>query len=123
MTKDMPPWPWYAPDERAAVDAVLTSGKVNYWTGQEGRTFEKEYAEYLGVNHVIALANGTVAMELPLRMWGIGIGDDVVVTPRSFMASVSCAVLQGARPIFADVDRDSGNITAETITPTTKGVY
>lgn len=120
------PWPWYAPDERAAADAVLASGKVNYWTGQETRLFEKEYAGYLKVRHAIALMNGTVALELPLRMWGIGPGDDVIVTPRSFMASVSCAVLQGARPIFADVDRDSGNLTAETIarvlTPQTRAI-
>lgn len=109
------PWPFFAADERAAADAVLASGKINYWTGNEGRLFEKEYATYLGVKSAIALTNGTVALELPLRIWGIGPGDDVIVTPRSFIASISCAVLQGARPIFADVDRQSGNITAETI--------
>jgi dTDP-4-amino-4,6-dideoxygalactose transaminase len=109
------PWPFFAADERAAADAVLASGKINYWTGNEGRLFEKEYATYLGVKRAIALTNGTVALELPLRIWGIGPGDDVIVTSRSFIASTSCAVLQGARPIFADVDRQSGNITAETI--------
>ncbi len=123
---EIAPWPWYAPDERAAVADVLASGRVNYWTGQEARSFETEYATYLGVSHAIAVANGTVALELPLKMWGIGPGDDVVVTPRSFIASVSCAALQGARPIFADVDRDSGNITAETIarvlTPSTRAI-
>jgi dTDP-4-amino-4,6-dideoxygalactose transaminase len=122
----MPAWPWYAPDERAAVAAVLASGKVNYWTGTETRTFEQEYAAYLGVRHAIALANGTLALELPLRMWDIGPGDDVIVTPRSFIASVSCAVLLGARPVFADVDRDSGNITADSIekvlTPNTRAI-
>ncbi len=107
-----PGWPVYAEDERAAADAVLASGRVNYWTGDEGRSFEREYAEYLGVSHAIALANGTLALELALRGWGIGPGDEVVVTPRSFMASVSCVVLQGATPVFADVDRDSGNLTA-----------
>jgi dTDP-4-amino-4,6-dideoxygalactose transaminase len=113
--KPMPPWPAYADDERSAVSSVLASGKVNYWTGEEGRRFEQEYAAYVGVKHAIALMNGTVALELALRMWGIGPGDEVVVTPRSFMASTSCAVLLGARPIFADVDRNSGNITAQTI--------
>ena len=133
MTKDIarilepaPSWPSYATDECDAVNAVLTSGKVNYWTGEETRLFEKEYAAYVGVKHAIALMNGTVALELPLRMWGIGAGDDVIVTPRSFVASVSCVVLQGARPIFADVDRDSGNVTAETIarvlTPKTRAI-
>lgn len=102
-------------DERAAVDAVLASGKVNYWTGEQGRCFEREYAAHLGVPYAIALANGSVALELPLRAWRIGAGDEVIVSPRSFIASTSCAVLVGARPVFADVDRDSGNITAETI--------
>jgi len=108
-------WPHFAADERAAVDTVLASGNVNYWTGREGREFECEYAAFLGVRHAIALANGTLALELALRCWGIGPGDEVVVTPRSFMASVSCVVLQGATPVFADVDRDSGNLTAASI--------
>lgn len=110
-----PGWPVFAEDERAAADAVLASGRVNYWTGDEGKLFEREYGEYLCVPHAIALANGTLALELALRCWGIGPGDEVVVTPRSFMASVSCVVLQGATPVFADVDRDSGNLTAESI--------
>src|SRR5438067_7071124 len=122
----MPSWPCYAPDERAAVEAVLASGKVNYWTGEQARLFEAEYARYLGVAHALALANGTVALELALRMWGVGPGDEVIVTPRSFIASTSCAVLLGARPVFADVDRDSGNITAETVarvmTPRTRAI-
>src|SRR6266853_920533 len=126
VTAHMGPWPWFAPDERAAVDKVLASGSVNYWTGQEGRSFEREYAAYLHVKHAIALANGTVALDLPLRVWGVGPEDEVIVSPRSFIASVSCAILNGARPVFADVDPDSGNITAETIervlTPRTRAI-
>lgn len=126
VTAHMGPWPWFAPDERTAVDEVLASGSVNYWAGQQGRSFEKEYAAYTRVEHAIALANGTVALELPLRVWGVGPEDDVIVSPRSFIASVSCAVLNGARPVFADVDPDSGNITAETIervlTPRTRAM-
>lgn len=111
----VPSWPVYAADERLAVARVLESGKVNYWTGEEGREFEREYARYLGARHAIAVANGTVALELALRVWQIGPGDEVVVTPRSFVASASCVALLGARPVFADVDSDSGNLTAETI--------
>jgi dTDP-4-amino-4,6-dideoxygalactose transaminase len=122
----IPPWPYFDSDEREAVDSVLRSGKVNYWTGEEGRLFEKDYAAHLQTQHAIALANGTVALELALRMWRIGSGDEVIVTPRTFIASASCAVLLGARPVFADVDRDSGNITAETIarvlTPRTRAI-
>ena len=126
LVKATAPWPSYGADERTAADAVLASGHVNYWTGEEGRAFEREYASHLNVNHAIALANGTLALELPLRCWGIGPGDEVVVTPRSFMASVSCVVLQGATPVFADVEPDSGNISARSIervlTPRTRAV-
>jgi dTDP-4-amino-4,6-dideoxygalactose transaminase len=110
-----PTWPVFASDERDAVRRVLESGKVNYWTGTEGREFEREYAHSLGRRHAIALMNGTVALELSLRMLGIGPGDEVVVTPRSFIASASCVVLQGARPVFADIDPESGNVTAQAI--------
>lgn len=118
-------WPQFEPDEVEAATRVLRSGKVNYWTGQEGREFEREFAEYLGVQHAIALANGTVALELAL--WARGIdGGEVVVPSRTFVATASAVAMRGARPVFADVDRDSGCVTAETIaaclTPATRAV-
>lgn len=122
----MPGWPSFAEDEIAAAAEVLRSGRVNYWTGSNGKEFEAEYAAALGVPHAIALANGTVSLEMALKALGVGPGDEVVVSPRSFMASVSCVVTVGARPVFADVERDSGNLTAATIsavlTPRTKAV-
>ena len=111
------PWPLYADDELQAVLAVLRSGKVNYWTGSEAREFEREYAEYFGARRAIALANGSLALELALQALGIGAGDEVLVTPRTFIASASAVVLRGATPVFCDVDRESGNMTAETIAP------
>lgn len=120
------PWPHFAQDEIDAAVRVLTSGKVNYWTGNEGREFEAEYASYAHVHHALALANGTVSLELALRVLGVGPGDEVVTSPRTFVASASCAVAVGARPVFAEVDRNSQNITAETIeavlTPATKAI-
>lgn len=110
-----PHWPEFAPDQIEAVVAVLRSGRVNYWTGSEGREFEKEYAVSIGTRHAIALANGTVSLELALAALDIGPGDEVVTTPRTFIASASCAVMRGAIPVFADIDLDSQNITAETI--------
>ncbi len=109
------PWPSYDAEEAAAVSRVLLSNRVNYWTGPEGRAFEAAFAEATGCSHAIALANGTVAIDLALIGLGIGAGDDVIVTPRSYFASVSSVVNRGARPVFADVDRDSQNITVETI--------
>ena len=111
------PWPNFAADEIAAVEAVLRSGQVNYWTGDEGRAFEREFAAWCGSPYTVALANGTVAIDLALKVLDIGQGDEVIVTPRTFLASASCIVNAGARPVFADVDRDSQNITAETIAP------
>jgi dTDP-4-amino-4,6-dideoxygalactose transaminase len=120
------PWPYFAADEIDAAKRVLESGKVNYWTGNEGRDFEKEFAQYTDARHAIALANGTVSLELALRALGIGAGHEVITTPRTFIASASCVISVGARPVFADVDRESQNITAETIerviTPATRAI-
>ncbi len=119
-------WPQYGPDEISAVAAVLRSGKVNYWTGSVARDFEKAYADYVGVKHAIAVANGTVALDLAWIALGIGRGDEVVVTSRTFLASVSSIVLAGATPVFADIDPDSQNISPETIravlSPRTKAI-
>jgi len=108
-------WPFYGQDEIDAVSAVLTSGRVNQWTGPDVFAFEEECAARFGGGRAIALANGSVALELALHAFGIGPGDEVVVSPRSFVASASCARLVGATPVFADVDPDSGNITAQSI--------
>ena len=119
-------WPFYADDEITAVADVLRSGRVNQWTGNEVFDFERAFSSHLGVKNGIAVANGSVAIELALRALGIGPGDEVVVTPRSFVASASCVRLVGALPVFADVDADTGNLTAETIaavlTPRTRAV-
>lgn len=120
------PWPSFTAEEAEAVCKVILSNRVNYWTGTEGREFEREFATWCGSKHAIALANGTVALDVALHALGIGPGDEVVVTPRTFIASVSCVVNAGATPVFADVDARSGNITAATIepviTPRTKAV-
>jgi dTDP-4-amino-4,6-dideoxygalactose transaminase len=96
---------------------VLRSGQVNYWTGEEGYLFEQEFAEFAGCKHAVALANGTVALETALKALGVGTGDEVITTSRTFIASASCAVAVGARPVTADVDRDSQNLTVDTILP------
>lgn len=109
------PWPSYTDEEAMAVQQVLLSNKVNYWTGNQCRDFEREFAAWCGSRYAITLSNGTLALDLALKGLGIGPGDEVVVTPRTFIASVSCVVNAGAIPVFADVDPDSGNLSAETI--------
>lgn len=108
-------WPFFADDEIEKVAAVLRSGRVNQWTGPEVFDFEQACAARFGGGHAIALANGSVALELALRAFGIGPGDEVVVSPRSFIASASCVSLVGATPVFADVDSNSGNLSPETV--------
>ena len=110
-------WPQYSPREIERATAVLASGRVNYWTGTEGRDFEAEFARFCQTRFGVALANGTVSLELALRVLGVGPGDEVIVSPRSFLASVSCVCMVGATPVFADVDPRSQNIEASTIAP------
>jgi dTDP-4-amino-4,6-dideoxygalactose transaminase len=97
------PWPSFTAEEADAVQRVILSNRVNYWTGEQCRLFEKEFAAWTEVNHAIALANGTVALDLALRALGIGVGDEVIVTPRTFLASVSCIVNAGAVPLYGTV--------------------
>jgi dTDP-4-amino-4,6-dideoxygalactose transaminase len=112
-----PTWPAFEPDEIAAAATALRSGKVNYWTGEQGQRFEEEYAATVGCAYGVALANGTVALEIALRALGVGPGDEVIVPARTFIATASCAVAVGARPVVVDVDPDSQNLTAETVAP------
>ncbi|NMW21099.1 MAG: DegT/DnrJ/EryC1/StrS aminotransferase family protein [Chlorobiaceae bacterium] len=126
LNTPIPPWPSYTQEEADAVSRVLLSNRVNYWTGSECREFEKEFAAWTGCSHAIALANGTVALELALEALDIGSGDEVIVPSYTFIATASAVVMRGAVPVFADVDCNSMTLTAESIagkiTSRTKGV-
>lgn len=130
ITKNkLPPpaaWPVFPPDEIDAATAVLRSGKVNYWTGTVCRDFERDYAAYVGTKYAVAVANGTVALELALYALGVGEGDEVITTSRTYIASASCAVMRGAIPVVVDVDRDTQNICpkaiAAAVTPRTRAI-
>jgi hypothetical protein len=121
-----PQWPTFASDEVEAAAHTLRSGKVNYWTGEEGRAFEREFADYVGVDRAIACSNGTAALELALLGLDIGPDAEVLVPSRTFIATASAVVARGARPVVADIDRDSGNVTVRTLeaalTPSTRAV-
>ena len=109
------PWPSFTPAEADAVSKVLLSNKVNYWTGQECREFEKEFAQFAQTQYAVAVANGTVALDLALKALGVGAGDDVIVTSRTFLASARSIVTAGANPVLADVELESQNISRRTI--------
>jgi dTDP-4-amino-4,6-dideoxygalactose transaminase len=108
-------WPSFTEQEIDAVSNVLRSNKVNYWTGQESRSFEKEFADFSETKYAIALANGTLALDLAFASLDLQKGDEVIVTSRTFIASVSSIVNAGLTPVFADVELDNQNISAGTI--------
>ena len=126
LNTNLEPWPSFTQEEVDAVSKVILSNKVNYWTGQECREFEREFAEFTQTRYAVALSNGTVALDVALKALEIGNGDDVIVTSRTFLASASSIVTAGANPIFADVELDSQNISRNTIeavlTPNTKAI-
>ncbi|MCL6272049.1 DegT/DnrJ/EryC1/StrS aminotransferase family protein [Sansalvadorimonas sp. 2012CJ34-2] len=126
LNTSLSPWPSYTEEEANAVRSVLLSNKVNYWTGSESREFENEFAKWCGSEYAVAVGNGTLALDIALKALDVKCGDEVIVTSRTFLASVSCIVNAGATPVFADVDRDTQNITAETIkkviTPKSKAI-
>jgi dTDP-4-amino-4,6-dideoxygalactose transaminase len=109
------PWPSFTQEEADAVSRIVLSNKVNYWTGTEGREFEKEFATWAGSEYAVALGNGTLALDIALKSLGVGVGDEVITTPRTFLASASSIVTSGAVPVFADVDLNNQAITADSI--------
>ncbi|MDB2637626.1 DegT/DnrJ/EryC1/StrS aminotransferase family protein [Alphaproteobacteria bacterium] len=109
------PWPSYTEEEAQAVQSIILSNKVNYWTGTECREFEREFAIFSETHYAIAVANGTVALDLAFKALGTGFGDEVIVTSRTFLASVSSIINSGAKPVFADVDPDTQNISINSI--------
>ena len=115
MNKSLGKWPHFSQEEIKKVASILSSGKVNYWTGDNCKSFEKEFSEYTDTKYAITLANGTLALELALIALEIRKGDEVIVTPRSFIASASSIIAAGAKPVFADIDLNSGNIDPSSI--------
>ncbi len=111
------PWPQFDADQINAATRVLVRGSVNAWTGQETTALEQEYAHWCGTAYAIAMANGSLALSAAYLAIGLGPGHELITTPRTFIATASSAVLLGAKPVFSDVDPDSGSITAATIEP------
>ena len=117
MSNKFSPWPSFTKEEAETVQKILLSNKVNYWTGTECREFENEFANWSGTKYAVAMANGTVALDAALNALGIGSGDEVIVTSRSYVASVTAIINANAKPIFADVDLDTQNISLKSISP------
>ena len=119
-------WPHFYPEDIKKATEILKSGKINYWTGFEGREFEKEFSHYAGVKYSVAVDNGTNALILAAHALGISHGDEVIMSPRTFVASAFSVMHLGAKPVFIDIDRNTQNMDPDlieaSITPNTKAV-
>ncbi len=117
MKNNVSSWPFFDHEQIKAVSKILDSGNVNYLNGNEGKLFEKEFAKSTNSKYAIALANGSLALSAAYKALGVGKDSEIITTPRTFIATTSCAILAGAKPVFADVNEDPGLITAKTIEP------
>ena len=126
LNTNFSPWPSFTKEEVDAVSKVLLSNKVNYWTGSICREFEQDFSDWCNVKYSVALANGTLALDSAFKAINLGYGDEVIVTSRTYIASVSSIVNSGALPVFIDVDLDSQNINPNfirsSITTNTKAI-
>jgi dTDP-4-amino-4,6-dideoxygalactose transaminase len=114
-TDPFPPWPHFFDDEIEEVEKVLREGRVNYWTGTRGREFQENFARFCCAKHGIAVMNGTAALHVALAAAQIGPGDEVIVPPRTFIATAFSVLHQNAVPVFADIDLRTQNIDVHSI--------
>lgn len=110
-----PSWPTYSRKEINLVSSILKTGKTNFWTGKYCNLFENKFAKYFSRKFAISVSSGSVALDLAVKSLGLKKNDEVLVTPRSYIASASCVVSHNLKPIFVDVDLDSQNILPDDI--------
>ena len=126
VTNQLQGWPQFDEAAIQAVEAVLRSGKVNYWTGKRGMEFEQQFAEWQGSRYAISVATGTAALHVALSSLGIGPGDEVIVPSYTFIATSFSVVQAGAIPRFADVNLDDHCLSLESaeklVTKRTKAI-
>ena len=126
MTNTLTGWPQFDDGAIRAVENVLRSGKVNYWTGPNGMEFEKRFADWQGSKYAVSTATGTAALHVCLAALGIGPGDEVIVPSYTFIATSFSVVQAGAIPRFADVNIEDHCISVESaerlVSPRTKAI-
>ncbi|MFN7920899.1 MAG: DegT/DnrJ/EryC1/StrS family aminotransferase [Bryobacteraceae bacterium] len=110
-----PSWPQFGDADEKGLVGVLRSGKWNRLNGQAVHTFEKSYAELLGAKHVLATANGTSALFTALNGLGVGPGDEVLVPPYTFVATINVVLLNYALPVFVDTDMETFQMDARKV--------
>ena len=109
--------------ERIAERLLDVAASGAYILGPEVDAFEREFADYLGVRHVVGVGNGTDALTIALRALGVGAGDEVICPSLTFYATAEAIVNAGARPVFCDVDPNTACVTAATVEPALVGAH
>ena len=112
---DLEVWPKVSNQEKKIVQKILDSNNLNYWTGNECKHFEKEFSNFMGLKYSLCVSNGSVGLDIAIKALELPIGSEVIVTPRSYIASVTCVLNNNLKPVFADVDFNSQNISINTI--------
>ena len=108
-------WPTVSGDEIKLVNNVLKSEKLNFWTGKNCRNFEKEFSNFFKIKYSISIANGSVGLDIAIKSLELKSNSEIIVTPRSYISSVTSVINQNHKPVFADIDLNSQNIESETI--------
>ncbi len=124
-TKKDPRWTVSGEREKEYLSRALAADTAGP-DGPLNREFRERFARFSDVKHCFTVANGTVSIELILRAYGIGYGDEGIVTPYTFIASISSLIYAGVKPVFADVDPETFQLSPEAaeraITPRTKAI-
>jgi dTDP-4-amino-4,6-dideoxygalactose transaminase len=108
-------WPYVSKQEHKIVSDVLKSNKLNYWTGLQCKSFEKEFSSFFGKKYGVSVCNASVALDISLRSLNLPQGSEIIVTPRSYVSSASCVLNNNLKPIFADIDINSQNLSPKSI--------
>ena len=108
-------WPIVSSREINVINKVLKSNKLNYWSGHRCQEFESKFAKYFQIKHAISLANGSVALDIAIKCLGLKKNSEVIVTPRSYISSVTSVLNNNLKPVFVDIDLNSQNIESEHI--------
>ncbi len=119
-----PSWPTYGLAEQAAVQRVIASNQL--FAAEEVKQFEDLFKAFLGIQYAVGVGNATQGLHLALAALDIGVGDEVIVTPYSWISSSSCVLMQNATAVYCDIESDSLGLdpdaVAEKITPRTKAI-
>ena len=110
MGKTSSIWPYVSNREKVIINEVLKSNKLNFWTGENCKTFENNFSKFFKRKFAITLNSGSVALDIAIKSLGLNNRSEVIVTPRSYISSASCVLNNNLKPVFSDVSIETQNI-------------